>query len=997
MLGSPCWRGCLVGLLATLLITLLRLVLDPLLGDESPRLLFTLPIMAAACLGGWLPGLITTVQCMAVIVYFFVEPRYTFTILEIADQVAMVTFLVAGICISTLCEWMLRHKQQAETARNVADQQRRQLEQEIIERKAIEQRLRAQQEELQLVTENAPVLLAHCDRDHRYLFVNRGYAEWFGLAPEEVIGKRIEDLLDRETYELPLNRVNEVYTGRPVDYEVDVAHPRLGPRHMHCIYSPRFDETGQVAGIVATVIDITERVKAEALLRGSEKRFRTVVEATLSGLILVARDGTILLINAPTEEMFGYSKEELLGHPIELLLPPRYRDNHISLRQVYLSQPKPTVLSGERHLWGIRKDGSEFPVEVGLRPVEMEEGQCVLASVVDITARRTAEQALQQLNQQLEERVTERTAELRESEQRFRGIFERAPIGITITSIEGNMVLCNLAYCQILGYSQEELQRIHFSNLIHPDDLADNLNRIQLLTTGEASHVEVENRYLHRNGSAVWVHKIISLLVDRQGKPSHYLVLATDITPRKRTEAALRESEARFRSAFELAPIGMSLVAPDGRYLQVNRPLCDIIGYTESELLTSVYQTHLHPDDLHLALAGSQRLLTGETALEVIETRCIHKTGAIRLVQLTTSIYRDPEGHPQYFISHVIDITDRKAAERALANQQAVLRQFIKSMPGAVAMFDREMRYLHLSDRWLVEFNLEGQDLIGRCHYEVFPGLPERFRVNHQRSLAGSVERCDEEEYVFEDGSKEWMQWECRPWYDAEGAIGGIILFILNITARHLAEEKLRTSLHEKEVLLREVHHRVKNNLQIISTLLDLQSDHTQDPPALEMFRESRDRVKAMALMHERMYRSKDLARIHFAEYVEQLMRDLKRTYQRPGVEIALQMTLDGTSLPLDQAIPCGLLLNELVSNCFKHAFVGRTTGKIEVFLSNQGNGSELTVADNGVGFPAHLDFRATTTFGLQLVQTLVAQLHGTIDLDSRAGSRFIVRFPHRV
>ncbi len=192
---------------------------------------------------------------------------------------------------------------------------------------------------------------------------------------------------------------------------------------------------------------------------------------------------------------------------------------------------------------------------------------------------------------------------------------------------------------------------------------------------------------------------------------------------------------------------------------------------------------------------------------------------------------------------------------------------------------------------------------------------------------------------------------------------------------------------------MKEIHHRVKNNLQIVSTLLDLQSGYTTDPAAIEMFQQSRGRVKSMALIHERLYREQDMGHVDFAEYIRQLTDDLFRSYKMSD-DIRLEVDVDIPPLTIDIAIPCGLLLNELLSNCFKHAFVGATDGHLRVALHQHDGASVLTISDDGPGFPAGTDFRNTLSFGLRLVNTLVDQLNGEICMTSDRGTTFIVRFP---
>jgi two-component sensor histidine kinase len=214
------------------------------------------------------------------------------------------------------------------------------------------------------------------------------------------------------------------------------------------------------------------------------------------------------------------------------------------------------------------------------------------------------------------------------------------------------------------------------------------------------------------------------------------------------------------------------------------------------------------------------------------------------------------------------------------------------------------------------------------------------------------------------------------------------------IAERKRAEEQIKASLGEKEVLLKEIHHRVKNNLQVVSSMLQLQSRNIKDKEMVEMFQESRNRVRSMALVHERLYQSRDLARIDFAKYIQSLANYLCRSYGVNTNVIQLKTDLHAVFLGVDTAIPCGLILNELVSNCLKHAFPDGREGEIRIELRSDGNGKfTLMVSDNGVGLPKDLDFRNTKSLGLQLVNTLVNQLEGTIELDRRGGTAFKITF----
>jgi len=329
-------------------------------------------------------------------------------------------------------------------------------------------------------------------------------------------------------------------------------------------------------------------------------------------------------------------------------------------------------------------------------------------------------------------------------------------------------------------------------------------------------------------------------------------------------------------------------------------------------------------------------------------------------------------------------------------------RRVVEWAPSAMVMINREGIIVLVNAQTEQMFDYRREALVGQS-VEIL--VPERFRHNHRlfrsgyfdspvprpmgigRDLAGC--RSDGSEFPIEIG--------LNP-LDTEA--GGMVLAsIIDITERRRIQQRLEDALREKTVLLNEVHHRVKNNLQVISSLLNLQADHAADASLRAILKESCGRVKAMALTHQLLYERKDFSHIDLGDYLQRLVQSIRATYRAAGVRIALQLVLpeESVHLDLERAIPCGLLVNELVTNSFKHAFPGDRRGEIVIELKEDSDGLiKFSVADDGIGLPPEAKLAESSSLGLQLVPLFIDQLHGTLQIERQGGTRFCMTFPVR-
>ncbi len=336
------------------------------------------------------------------------------------------------------------------------------------------------------------------------------------------------------------------------------------------------------------------------------------------------------------------------------------------------------------------------------------------------------------------------------------------------------------------------------------------------------------------------------------------------------------------------------------------------------------------------------------------------------------------------------DVTERTRAELALQASEARFRSLMVHAADALFISDSVGNY--------VDANPAATALVG---YE----REELLRMNARQLILDPAEdRLDPELDEIRAGSVSRRTWMARhkdgSVVDVEATIsqlsdGTLLGVARDITRRKQLEHEVRTSLAEKETLLREIHHRVKNNLQVVSSLLHFHAKRYSAPEDIAAFKALRQRIFAMTLVHERLYRARDVARIDFGEYIRELVVELRRSMTvRAGVEIVC--ATDDIRLPIEQAMPCGMIVNELVTNALKHAFADGRGGRVTVTLSVRDGVIGIAVCDDGVGFPAGFDGGGSGSFGWQLLDTLVKQLDGTLAATNETGACVRVEFPSR-
>jgi PAS domain S-box-containing protein len=505
------------------------------------------------------------------------------------------------------------------------------------------------------LAETARDLIWAADLDGRLTYVNDAAAGYLGPSPQEIVGQSIaEHLTDDPKNPDVAAVIARVVAGETMPPILAQGRTPQGPRWFEVLVSAVHDPDGTVVGLRGISRDVTERRRAEERLRESEERFRAAFDDAAIGMAVLGIDGRPLQVNPALCAMLGYEAQDLLTKTVADVTHPDDVAQDVEYARALLAGASRSVQIEKRYL---HKDGHVVWGLLAASLVRNAAGQplYVISQVQDITERKQAADAL------------------RASEARYRGLIESAQELVARLDLEGRVTFANDSFCRSTGYTHEQILGQTFLHLIHDEDRAQVLGAIQSMTV-PPYRTRIENRGLTPDGWR-WFEWEGSAVRDANGRIVEIQSVGRDVTLRKQAEADLRESEERFRSAFDDASIGMAVAAPTGQGLRVNQAFRDMLGYSEEEMLAGRVQDITHPDDLEATIIAASRVLSGEARSYQLEKRYLHKDGHVVWVWVSSSLVRDPSGTPLYFIAQMQDTTARKLGEEALRASLEDLRR----------------------------------------------------------------------------------------------------------------------------------------------------------------------------------------------------------------------------------------------------------------------------------------------------------------------------------
>ncbi len=856
---------------------------------------------------------------------------------------------------------------------------------DITARKQMEDALRESESFNRAILDNSPIGISVRSPKGKLLSANGAWKKLWAIPDTDVCDDIMRErqalrFNERDDYlKMHADEVRRVYEqgGHLHLPELKTTHPRPGAaewisQHFYAIP----DAQGKVARVVILTEDISERKRKEDALKASEEKFRNLVEQMGEVFYSIDTQGLIEYTSPSIQALLGFTPEELLGRKVFELIHPEDHEKVVrGLSDAIRGVDYPTEFRI------VDKSGSFHWVRSSDRAV-VRDGQVVGLQGIceDITERKRAEDVMKENEEKLRTVLNTMEEGLALNEL----IFDENGDAVDYRILEVNTAFEEISFLtreQAIGktateiYFMEPAQITAFWKAHQNDDHA----------IKSDMYIPEINKWRHISTSKIAGNKFATLFFDN--------------TEQKNVEIALRESQERFSNAFEFAPIGMALVSPEGSLLKVNRAVCNMLGYSGDELLETSFQTITHPDDLNADQGYVEQMLCGGLTTYQMQKRYIHKSGDIVWVLLGASLVCDGKGKPQYFIHQVVNITERKKAEEALRQNEEMLRTLFDNSPIGLEIYDRQAIVRQCNRKGYEMFGMMPSNVIGKFNLRddpnyQYPDVWERLNrgeeVRHEIAFS-----FDKTPYPTNKTGISYYHIITTP-IPVEISPGiGYIMQILDVTERKLADEQIKKSLSEKETLLRELYHRTKNNMAVIIALLDIQSDGFDDVRLREAFADAQNRIHSMALVHQKLYESQDISRINLKDYTTDLIELMLKSYNIAPSRISIVSSMEDVFVLIDSAVPCGLVLNELISNALKYAFPNEMNGEIRIGLHRTEQGViELDIADNGVGVPPGFDFRRDGQLGTQTLFLLAEnQLQGQITFDTHQGVACKIRF----
>ncbi len=567
----------------------------------------------------------------------------------------------------------------------------------------------------------------------------------------------------------------------------------------------------------------------------------------------------------------------------------------------------------------------------------------------------------------------------------------------------GKALNWNKSFSEISGYSDAEI-----AVMKAPDDYYDENDLLKAAAATdriiEEGHAVIEMALISKSGEKIPTEYSASIIKDEKGNPEYFIAIGRDLRKRQSSEVLLSEKTIFLDTILETAAVSMWISDEHGSAIRTNQACLDFFGATREEVIGKyniykdnvILEAGLMPDVEDVFSKGIVADMTLDYNFGSVDHVDV-ENATHKVIRTIITPVKNIYGKVTNAIVQAIDLTEIKNAEKALLVSNKKYRSLYKETPVIMHSIDPEGRLISVSRKWLEVFGYTRDEVVGRRSSDFLTEesavlardviLPEFFKAGYCNDVAY--------QFVKKNGEVFDALLSATAEKDEHGTIVRSLAVIIDVTKRKQAEDEIKKSLLEKEILIRELYHRTKNNMQVISSLLSLQAAASNNEEIDKIVKETNNRINSMALVHKKLYQSQDLSNINVREYIEELARLLLDSYGVANENIVLDMQITNIFISIDIAMPFGLILNELISNTLKYAFPDNQTGRITVKLTRGNAGIiEIVYTDNGIGVPEDFDFRNQHTLGIQNVIAITEhQLSGEVEFFSDTGLTYIITF----
>ncbi|OGP50220.1 MAG: hypothetical protein A2Y79_07895 [Deltaproteobacteria bacterium RBG_13_43_22] len=617
--------------------------------------------------------------------------------------------------------------------------------------------------------ENSPLGLWEFNPDETTIYMNQAMCAMLEIeSPEDLNGKTYHSFFTPQSLETIAKEHAKRYQGVASSYEVEIIGNKGRKRKVLIHGTLVSSSKGELKSLIGIFIDVAERNLAVENLR----KWAYIFEYADWGVGIVGAEGkTLVLMNPAFAKMHGYTMEELIGRPITEVFAPEYRDE--VPEQIWIADEKNHHIFESKH---IRKDGTVFPVQMDMTIVKDKEGRVQFRAVhvQDITERKRADEILQ------------------ESEECFRRVFEEGPLGMCIANPDFHFTKINEAFCQMMGYTGQELASLTFKDITHPEHLAQDIESVNKLIAGEIPAYRTEKRYLRKDGKTIWAASTITVMKDHFGQVLYFLSLIEDITIRKQVEEELRESERRYHQLIDSSIDAILLTAPDGSILTANPAACHILGYTEDEIRKLGRAGVVDTSDPKLSPALEERSKTGKFMGELT---LIRKDGTRFPGEVSTAIFRDKDGHLR--TSMIIrDITERKRAEEALRESEEKYRTILKNIEDGYYEVDLAGNFTFFNDALTGIHEYSRNEMMGMNsrQYTDAENVNKIYRDFSQVYRTGKPHKGTQYEIITKTGGRKSLETSVSLIREPSGKVTGFRGIVRDITELKQAQKDLQES-----------------------------------------------------------------------------------------------------------------------------------------------------------------------------------------------------------